>query len=146
MEGRRDFEKWKEEERMKLHVEMDGLRQRFLTELQDAASRSSAMEGVSWGTVRGHGLLPHQVQVALLVHSPKGPLLSWGMHALWSQRQQLAKVRLGGMQSFLRHSGTNSSFPPHYRSCRSYRPEVEWCLAWGPCRMMTLSWKGQQYG
>eukprot|EP00076_Gallus_gallus_P013959 XP_015132628.1 zinc finger protein DZIP1L isoform X1 [Gallus gallus] len=45
MEGRRDFEKWKEEERMKLHVEMDGLRQRFLTELQDAASRSSAMEG-----------------------------------------------------------------------------------------------------
>lgn len=45
MEGRRDFKKWKEEERMKLHVEMDGLRQRFLTELQDAASRSSAMEG-----------------------------------------------------------------------------------------------------
>ncbi|POI20006.1 hypothetical protein CIB84_016250 [Bambusicola thoracicus] len=45
MEGRRDFKKWKEEERMKLHVEMDGLRQRFLTELQEAASRSSAMEG-----------------------------------------------------------------------------------------------------
>ncbi|XP_048810764.1 cilium assembly protein DZIP1L isoform X1 [Lagopus muta] len=44
-EERRDFERWKEEERMKLHVEMDGLRQRFFTELQDAASRSSAMEG-----------------------------------------------------------------------------------------------------
>ncbi|XP_021251711.1 zinc finger protein DZIP1L isoform X7 [Numida meleagris] len=45
VEGRRDFERWKEEERMKLHVEMDGLKQRFLTELQDAARRSSAMEG-----------------------------------------------------------------------------------------------------
>ncbi|XP_042676693.1 zinc finger protein DZIP1L isoform X2 [Centrocercus urophasianus] len=44
-EERRDFERWKEEERMKLHMEMDGLRQHFLTELQDAASRSSAMEG-----------------------------------------------------------------------------------------------------
>ncbi|XP_072200681.1 cilium assembly protein DZIP1L [Excalfactoria chinensis] len=45
LESRRDFERWKEEERMKLHVEMDGLRQRLLTELQDAASKSSAMEG-----------------------------------------------------------------------------------------------------
>ncbi|XP_052542423.1 cilium assembly protein DZIP1L isoform X2 [Tympanuchus pallidicinctus] len=45
VEERRDFERWKEEERMKLHMEMDGLRQRFFTELQDAASRSSAMEG-----------------------------------------------------------------------------------------------------
>ncbi|XP_015726776.1 zinc finger protein DZIP1L [Coturnix japonica] len=45
VEGKRDFERWKEEERMKLHLEMDGLRQRLLTELQDAASKSSAMEG-----------------------------------------------------------------------------------------------------
>ncbi|XP_031452418.1 zinc finger protein DZIP1L [Phasianus colchicus] len=45
VDDRNDFERWKQEERMKLHVEMDGLRQRFLTELQDAASRSSAMEG-----------------------------------------------------------------------------------------------------
>ncbi|XP_065604226.1 cilium assembly protein DZIP1L [Cyrtonyx montezumae] len=44
VEGRRDFERWKEEERMKLHLEMDGLRQCFLTELHDVASRSSAME------------------------------------------------------------------------------------------------------
>ncbi|XP_031410900.1 zinc finger protein DZIP1L isoform X2 [Meleagris gallopavo] len=44
-EDRRDFERWKEEERMKLHVKMDGLRQLFFSELQDAASRSSAMEG-----------------------------------------------------------------------------------------------------
>ncbi|OXB83450.1 UNVERIFIED_CONTAM: hypothetical protein H355_006297, partial [Colinus virginianus] len=44
VEGRRDFERWKEEERMKLHLEMDGLRQHFLTELQDVTTRSSAME------------------------------------------------------------------------------------------------------
>lgn len=62
---------------MKLHVEMDGLRQRLLTELQDAASKSSAMEGVSWGTARGGGLLTHQIQVAVQIHIPKGPLLFW---------------------------------------------------------------------
>ncbi|NXE53907.1 DZI1L protein, partial [Casuarius casuarius] len=44
-EGRRDFERWKEEERTKLHQELDGLRQLFLTEFKDIASRSSAVEG-----------------------------------------------------------------------------------------------------
>nr|XP_047933332.1 cilium assembly protein DZIP1L isoform X3 [Anser cygnoides] len=44
-EGRRDLERWKEEERTKLRAEMDGLRQLFLGELKDVASRSSAMEG-----------------------------------------------------------------------------------------------------
>ncbi|NXX95807.1 DZI1L protein, partial [Centropus bengalensis] len=42
--GRRDCERWKEEERMKLHEEIDGLRQLFLTAFKDMASRSSAME------------------------------------------------------------------------------------------------------
>ncbi|XP_032049139.1 LOW QUALITY PROTEIN: zinc finger protein DZIP1L [Aythya fuligula] len=44
-ESRRDLERWKEEERMKLRAEMDGLKQLFLGELKDIASRSSAMEG-----------------------------------------------------------------------------------------------------
>ncbi|XP_010010284.1 PREDICTED: zinc finger protein DZIP1L [Nestor notabilis] len=44
-EGRRDFERWKEEERMKLHEEIDGLKQLFLTAFKDMASRSCAMEG-----------------------------------------------------------------------------------------------------
>ncbi|XP_063195850.1 cilium assembly protein DZIP1L isoform X3 [Chroicocephalus ridibundus] len=46
-EGRRDLERWKEEERTKLHEEIDGLRELFLTAFKDVASRSSAMEGVS---------------------------------------------------------------------------------------------------
>uniref|UniRef100_A0A8C3JQX4 C2H2-type domain-containing protein n=1 Tax=Calidris pygmaea TaxID=425635 RepID=A0A8C3JQX4_9CHAR len=45
-ESRRDLERWKEEERMKLHEELDGLRQLFLTAFQDVASRNSAMEKV----------------------------------------------------------------------------------------------------
>ncbi|NXF43271.1 DZI1L protein, partial [Oceanites oceanicus] len=44
-ERRRDLEGWKEEERMKLHEEIDGLRQLFLTAFKDVASRSSAVEG-----------------------------------------------------------------------------------------------------
>lgn len=44
-ESRRDLERWKEEERMKLRAEMDGLKQLFLGELKDIASKSSAMEG-----------------------------------------------------------------------------------------------------
>ncbi|NXN20509.1 DZI1L protein, partial [Nycticryphes semicollaris] len=44
-EDKRDLEKWKEEERTKLHKEIDGLRQLFLTVFQDMASRNSAMEG-----------------------------------------------------------------------------------------------------
>ncbi|XP_074009890.1 cilium assembly protein DZIP1L [Numenius arquata] len=44
-EGRRNLERWKEEERTKLHEEIDGLRQLFLTAFQDVASRNSAMEG-----------------------------------------------------------------------------------------------------
>ncbi|XP_054062552.1 cilium assembly protein DZIP1L-like [Rissa tridactyla] len=44
-EGRRDLERWKEEERTKLHEEIDSLRQLFLTAFKDVASRSSAMEG-----------------------------------------------------------------------------------------------------
>ncbi|XP_026711351.1 zinc finger protein DZIP1L [Athene cunicularia] len=43
-EGRRDLERWKEE-RTKLHEEIDGLRQLFLTAFKDLASRSSAVEG-----------------------------------------------------------------------------------------------------
>ncbi|NXW81650.1 DZI1L protein, partial [Alopecoenas beccarii] len=44
-ERRRDLERWKEEERTKLHEEVDGLRRLFLAAFRDAASRSSAMEG-----------------------------------------------------------------------------------------------------
>ncbi|NXE83368.1 DZI1L protein, partial [Cochlearius cochlearius] len=44
-EGRSNLERWKEEERMKLHEEIDGLRQLFLAAFEDVASRSSAMEG-----------------------------------------------------------------------------------------------------
>ncbi|NXP14835.1 DZI1L protein, partial [Thinocorus orbignyianus] len=44
-EGRRDLERWKEEERTRLCEEIDGLRQLFLTAFQDMASRNSAMEG-----------------------------------------------------------------------------------------------------
>uniref|UniRef100_A0A8C4UJY8 C2H2-type domain-containing protein n=1 Tax=Falco tinnunculus TaxID=100819 RepID=A0A8C4UJY8_FALTI len=40
----RDLERWKEEERMKMHEEIDGLRQIFLEAFKDVASRSSAME------------------------------------------------------------------------------------------------------
>ncbi|XP_072724584.1 cilium assembly protein DZIP1L [Ciconia boyciana] len=43
-EGRRDLERWKEE-RMKLHEEIDGLRQLFLSAFKEVASRSSVMEG-----------------------------------------------------------------------------------------------------
>ncbi|KAM9279266.1 LOW QUALITY PROTEIN: cilium assembly protein DZIP1L [Morus bassanus] len=43
-EGRRDLERWKEEERTKLHKEIDGLRQLFLEAFKDMASRSSAVE------------------------------------------------------------------------------------------------------
>ncbi|XP_010138470.1 PREDICTED: zinc finger protein DZIP1L [Buceros rhinoceros silvestris] len=43
-EGRRDLERWKEEEKAKLHEEMDGLRQLFLTAFKDMASRNSAIE------------------------------------------------------------------------------------------------------
>ncbi|XP_067394827.1 cilium assembly protein DZIP1L [Emydura macquarii macquarii] len=44
-EGRRGFERWKEEERTKFQKEMDGLRQLFLTEFKDIASKNSALEG-----------------------------------------------------------------------------------------------------
>ncbi|XP_065531234.1 cilium assembly protein DZIP1L isoform X2 [Lathamus discolor] len=44
-EGRKYLERWKEEERTKLHEEIDGLKQLFLTACKDMASRSSAMEG-----------------------------------------------------------------------------------------------------
>ncbi|KAM6127542.1 LOW QUALITY PROTEIN: cilium assembly protein DZIP1L [Phoenicopterus ruber ruber] len=44
-EGRRDLERWKEEERTKLREEIDGLRQLILAAFRDVASRSSAMEG-----------------------------------------------------------------------------------------------------
>uniref|UniRef100_A0A8B9NQY2 DAZ interacting zinc finger protein 1 like n=1 Tax=Apteryx owenii TaxID=8824 RepID=A0A8B9NQY2_APTOW len=44
-EGRRVFERWKEEERTKLRQELDSLRQLFLDKFKDIASRSSAMEG-----------------------------------------------------------------------------------------------------
>uniref|UniRef100_A0A8C3T5T4 DAZ interacting zinc finger protein 1 like n=1 Tax=Chelydra serpentina TaxID=8475 RepID=A0A8C3T5T4_CHESE len=44
-EGRREFERWKEEERTKFQEEMDGLRQLFLTEFKDIASKNSALEG-----------------------------------------------------------------------------------------------------
>lgn len=47
------MERWKEEERTKLRAEMDGLRQLFLGELKDVASRSSAMEGVSQRDSKG---------------------------------------------------------------------------------------------
>lgn len=47
------MERWKEEERMKLRAEMDGLKQLFLGELKDIASRSSAMEGVSQRDSKG---------------------------------------------------------------------------------------------
>ncbi|NWY57198.1 DZI1L protein, partial [Chionis minor] len=43
-EGRRDLERWKEEERTKLHQEIDGLRQLFLAAFKDVASRNKAME------------------------------------------------------------------------------------------------------
>ncbi|XP_050821366.1 cilium assembly protein DZIP1L isoform X2 [Gopherus flavomarginatus] len=44
-EGRREFERWKEEERIKFQEEMDSLRQLFLTEFKDIASKNSALEG-----------------------------------------------------------------------------------------------------
>ncbi|KAM9543304.1 cilium assembly protein DZIP1L isoform 4-T8 [Guaruba guarouba] len=44
-EGRKYLERWKEEERTKLHEEIDGLKQFFLTAFKDMASRSNAMEG-----------------------------------------------------------------------------------------------------
>ncbi|NWX42925.1 DZI1L protein, partial [Steatornis caripensis] len=44
-EGRRKLERWKEEEKLKLREEIDGLRQLFLTAFKDMASRSNAMEG-----------------------------------------------------------------------------------------------------
>lgn len=79
-EGRRDLERWKEEERTKLHEEIDGLRQLFLAAFKDVSSRSIAMEGVSKHPAcssmqaRGHpSLLLHLVQVASQVHSPKRP-------------------------------------------------------------------------
>uniref|UniRef100_A0A8C8SDY6 C2H2-type domain-containing protein n=1 Tax=Pelusios castaneus TaxID=367368 RepID=A0A8C8SDY6_9SAUR len=46
-EGRRESERWKEEERTKFQKEVDGLRQLFLTEFKDIASKNSALEGVS---------------------------------------------------------------------------------------------------
>ncbi|XP_069647902.1 cilium assembly protein DZIP1L [Haliaeetus albicilla] len=45
-EGRRDLERWKEEERMKLHEKIDGLRQLFLAAFKDVSSRTIAMEGI----------------------------------------------------------------------------------------------------
>ncbi|XP_074888311.1 cilium assembly protein DZIP1L isoform X3 [Buteo buteo] len=70
-EGRRDLERWKEEERTKLHEKIDGLRQLFLAAFKDVSSRSIAMEGVSKHPAcsskqpRGHpSLLLHLVQVA----------------------------------------------------------------------------------
>ncbi|XP_034638112.1 zinc finger protein DZIP1L [Trachemys scripta elegans] len=44
-EGKRKFESWKEEERTKFQEEMNGLRQLFLTEFKDIASKNSALEG-----------------------------------------------------------------------------------------------------
>ncbi|XP_061210431.1 cilium assembly protein DZIP1L isoform X2 [Neopsephotus bourkii] len=44
-EGRKYLERWKEEERTKLHEEIDGLKQLFLTAFKDMASKSSVMEG-----------------------------------------------------------------------------------------------------
>ncbi|XP_019398513.1 PREDICTED: zinc finger protein DZIP1L isoform X2 [Crocodylus porosus] len=43
-EGKREFERWKEEERTKFQKEMDGLRQLFLSEFKDIASKNSALE------------------------------------------------------------------------------------------------------
>ncbi|XP_053160541.1 cilium assembly protein DZIP1L isoform X2 [Hemicordylus capensis] len=44
-EGRRTFERWKEEERIKFQEEMESLRQLFLTEFKDISSRNSTLEG-----------------------------------------------------------------------------------------------------
>uniref|UniRef100_A0A6I8MZ69 DAZ interacting zinc finger protein 1 like n=2 Tax=Ornithorhynchus anatinus TaxID=9258 RepID=A0A6I8MZ69_ORNAN len=44
-EAKREFDKWKEEERTKLHQEIDSLRQLFLTEFRDITSKNSSLEG-----------------------------------------------------------------------------------------------------
>uniref|UniRef100_K7FHR2 DAZ interacting zinc finger protein 1 like n=1 Tax=Pelodiscus sinensis TaxID=13735 RepID=K7FHR2_PELSI len=44
-EARREFERWKEEERTKFQQEMEGLRQLFLSEFKEIASKNSALEG-----------------------------------------------------------------------------------------------------
>ncbi|XP_038603737.1 zinc finger protein DZIP1L [Tachyglossus aculeatus] len=44
-EAKREFDKWKEEERTKLHQEIDSLRQLFLSEFRDITSKNSSLEG-----------------------------------------------------------------------------------------------------
>lgn len=44
-EGRRTFERWKEEEKAKFQKEMEDLRQLFLTEFKDISNKNSALEG-----------------------------------------------------------------------------------------------------
>ncbi|XP_066477591.1 cilium assembly protein DZIP1L [Tiliqua scincoides] len=44
-EGRRTFEKWKEEEKTKFQKEMEDLRQLFLTEFKNISNKNSTLEG-----------------------------------------------------------------------------------------------------
>ncbi|XP_021251706.1 zinc finger protein DZIP1L isoform X2 [Numida meleagris] len=100
VEGRRDFERWKEEERMKLHVEMDGLKQRFLTELQDAARRSSAMEGTKLLSANKPEVTQHVTKVVVSEESSEGDTMDDAqggkrqlLEALWRKPNLLKKFR-----------------------------------------------------
>lgn len=94
------MERWKEEEKTKLHEEMDGLRQLFVTAFKDMARRNRAIEEVSkhpasssrWARACPSPLL-HLVQVASQVRSPKRPhSCASAASRVWKQR--LAKVGL----------------------------------------------------
>ncbi|XP_010179139.1 PREDICTED: zinc finger protein DZIP1L [Mesitornis unicolor] len=72
-EGRKDLERWKEEETMKLCEEIDGLRQLFLVSFKDMASRNSAMEGLKKVNKTHHAApSPDQQQVMDHAHEQKG--------------------------------------------------------------------------
>ncbi|GAB0193391.1 cilium assembly protein DZIP1L [Grus japonensis] len=94
-DGRRDLERWKEEERTKLHEEIDGLRQLFLAAFKDVASRSSAVEGLKKGkkTLRA---APSQDQQVVMdhVHQQKDALSTWLREQPKVMKSQEKKIKL----------------------------------------------------
>nr|XP_009506796.1 PREDICTED: zinc finger protein DZIP1L [Phalacrocorax carbo] len=92
-DGRRDLERWKEEERAKLHKELDGLRQLFLTAFKDMASRSSAMERVSKHPVCSSRQKLQELQAREAAVSNLGTLQNDDTEEAWGQTPSQADLQ-----------------------------------------------------
>ncbi|XP_054691773.1 cilium assembly protein DZIP1L isoform X4 [Grus americana] len=121
-DGRRDLERWKEEERTKLHEEIDGLRQLFLAAFKDVASRSSAVEGVSQhpagssGQARGcPSLLPHPIQIKLLSASKPEVTQEVTKRVAVEESSDREEAALGGKQRLMEALQRNPNLLKQFR-------------------------------